>query len=184
MIDVEDVYWFRCDTKCTFQGTFYKVTGTGEDEGGDYTPFPGTMLFDVPQHFTAVKAGNAPGVERAVYMGPDSKTQALRDAFFAAYLPMMRVDTGVSEADRHAKAELLKANFFAYGQATNPEGQPAVDGPSGPTEAEIKAQVLQEEIDALKAKLAEASAPKVEVPVEPVADPASEPAPVTEGGSP
>ena len=126
-LELEDVYWFRCDSKCTFEGTFYPPS-EGEDGVGEYFQFPGSMLFDVPQHFTAVKAGNLPGTDKTVLIGSDSKAQALRDAYFARFLPINRVDTGDSVEVRKAKTEALKANFLAYGQADAPEAPAPAPG--------------------------------------------------------
>jgi hypothetical protein len=181
----KDVLTFRVETTCTFGGTLYKATDECKSDEQGLWQFPADMIFEVPQHFKAVESGlippDADGYRALIEMGPDDETEALRGAFFKDFLAITR-DGSKEEAQRHAEAVELRANYLKFGQAKDPAGEAPV--PVVPTQAELEAEALRKENEELRARLAaldEGKKGKVPEPeVAPVAEvPAPEPAPAT-----
>lgn len=184
----KDVLTFRVERMCQFQGTLYKATDDCKRDEVGLFEFPASLIYDVPQHFRAVEAGRLPpdddGYRALIEMGPDDETNALRDAYFAVVLPILQ-DPNRPEADRHAEAGRIKANFLEFGQAEDPAGaQEPV--PPAPTAAELEAERLRQENEELKARLAAAESkggkaktvtPEAPAPAAGSGAPASAPAP-------
>ena len=85
--DKPAVLTFRVESTCTFAGNHYKAT---DEEGGGLVQFPAELIYDVPQHFSAVRGGwtqpDPEGNRKLVDTGEDEETNALRDAYFAIIL--------------------------------------------------------------------------------------------------
>lgn len=127
------VLYFRAESTCQFQGHLYIAS---DEPKGEIYPFPAGLLYDVPQHFTAVQAGYTPpdreGNRLLLATGPNEEAQDLRDKFFVDYFVINR-DGSKSEAQRHAETADLKANYVLYGQAT----PPAPKAPEDMSKAEL-----------------------------------------------